>query len=122
MSFLELLFPDYATARHLRTLDEKNRTLEVRQRVAHNRSNRLIEAKSKKANSRIEQLEQELGQASLVIEALIEKLEEKSLVSREELERLVTEIDARDGVIDGRITPTDSTTAKEKATFHFPEA
>lgn len=105
MSFFDLLFPEWATATHLRTLTEQNQLNQAQQRVARNRSARMDSSANKKLEQRIESLESELGQAALVIEALMTKLEEKEIATKGEFEELIREIDARDGVVDGRITP-----------------
>ena len=129
MSFFDLLFPDWATASHLRKLTEQSQQQDIRSRISQARKDRLQSASKRKSEERIEALEKELNQASLVIEALIEKLEEKKIASRAELQELITEIDGRDGMVDGKITPlgqqscqtTKSIAEEKKSPFIFSE-
>ena len=130
MSFFDLLFPEWAQATHLRTLTEQNRNNQTQQRISQVRAERIATASRNKLERRVENLEQELGQAALVIEALMEKLEEKELATREDMLTLIQEIDARDGVVDGRMTPQKPESFEsnqewpepEKPKFHFPES
>jgi hypothetical protein len=52
----------------------------------------------------IDQLQNELGRQTLAIQALTRFLISKSIVKEEELARFITEIDAEDGTMDGKIT------------------
>lgn len=72
---------------------------------------------------RIDELESEVGQLTIIIEALLETMADRSIMTREELARKIGEIDARDGVIDGRITKQKPTSEAPKSTpkFNFPE-
>ncbi|OYV06919.1 MAG: hypothetical protein CFE26_03750 [Verrucomicrobiales bacterium VVV1] len=58
-----------------------------------------------KTDDRVEKLENQLAQSALIIESLVTLLDEKGVVSRDELKERVARIDAEDGVIDGKITP-----------------
>ena len=51
------------------------------------------------------QLERDVGQAGLVIEALLELLEETKTITRQSVADRTKDIDARDGTVDGRHTP-----------------
>ncbi len=51
----------------------------------------------------IDRLKNELGRQALAIQALTRFLISKSIVEEEELARFITEIDAEDGIMDGKI-------------------
>ena len=50
-------------------------------------------------------MQKELEQSALVIESLISLLEEKEILTRQECQLRIAQIDSEDGVVDGRITP-----------------
>lgn len=110
MSLFDFLFPEQAQAMHLRQLANNNG-----QQIAMMRSQQYTEQLRQKqavrlntkAEDRVKELEIELAQSALVIESLISLLEEKNLVTREELKQRTSQIDAADGVVDGRITPPE---------------
>ena len=104
MSLFDFFFPEWAEASHLRRIADNSDLQEQRNRVAHYRD-RHARLADRSARKRIEELERELGQSALVIEALIELLEESGSVERSAIATRVHELDARDGVVDGRITP-----------------
>ena len=62
----------------------------------------------KSTTRKVEKLEDELGQSTLVIEALIELLEESGTTNNSAIATLVHELDALDGVVDERVTPEAS--------------
>ncbi len=107
MSLFDFLFPEQAQAMHLRQLANNNG-----QQIAMMRSQQYTEQLRQKqavrlntkAEDRVKELEIELAQSVLVIESMISLLEEKNLLTREELKQRTSQIDAADGVIDGRIT------------------
>jgi hypothetical protein len=109
MNLFEILFPQQAQAVHLKTLAENShhrQAVELRsQQIAKNQQTRQALRLSHQTDERITELENELAQSAIVIESLITLLEEKNLVSREELKQRVRQLDATDGVIDGKITP-----------------
>lgn len=108
MNFFDFFFPEQAQAEHLRKLAALSQvqTLELnRQRVQSVHQQRLESRQTRTLEQRIAQLEEDLGQAALTIEALLELLEQSGTLTRTELETRARQIDANDGVIDGRITP-----------------
>jgi len=108
MSLFDFLFPEQAQASYLRQLASNNAQqtalMRSQQYTEQLRSKQAVRLNTK-AEDRVKELEVELAQAALVIESLISLLEEKNLVTREELKQRTSQIDAADGVIDGRITP-----------------
>ncbi|MDF1786686.1 MAG: hypothetical protein P1U82_12515 [Verrucomicrobiales bacterium] len=107
MSLFDFFFSEWAKASHLRRIAVNADLQERRQRVAHyrDRHTRLAE---KSTTRKVEKLEDELGQSTLVIEALIELLEESGTMNNSAIATLVHELDALDGVVDERVTPEAS--------------
>jgi hypothetical protein len=107
MSFFDFFFPEQAQASHLRRLADQGEAKSSsihKQRVQALQLQRQESARTKSLEQRIMQLEQDLGQAGLAIEALLELLEQSGVLTREALAARTQEIDARDGVEDGRLT------------------
>ncbi|RYD36680.1 MAG: hypothetical protein EOP87_04995 [Verrucomicrobiaceae bacterium] len=108
MSLFDLIFPEQAQAVHLRDLVASNHqhtaALRSQQYATEKKRKEAIRLNSK-TEDRVKELENEVAQSALIIESLIHLLEEKKLVSRGELRQRASEIDAADGVIDGKITP-----------------
>ena len=108
MRFFDFFFPEQAQASHLRRLAEQGQpqaTAVHRQRFQEAQQRRQESSRTRSLEQRIAQLEQDLGQAGLAIEALLQLLEQSGVVTREALAARTQEIDARDGVVDGRMTP-----------------
>lgn len=110
MSFFDFFFPEQAQASHLRRLADQahqQSASQHRERVAVVQKHRLETSLTRSLEQRIERLERELGEAGLVVEALLELLEQAGVVSRSELAARTADIDSRDGVVDGRMTPPE---------------
>jgi hypothetical protein len=110
MSFFDFIFPEQAQASHLRRLanqGQEESAFQHRERLAAVQKHRLESSLTKSLEQRIERLERELGEAGLVVEALLELLEQGGVVSRSELAMRTAEIDSRDGIVDRRITPPE---------------
>jgi hypothetical protein len=108
MSFFDFFFPEQAQASHLRRLAEQGHahsTALHRQRLQAVQQQRQEESRTRSLEQKVAQLEQDLGHAALTIEALLELLEQSGAVTREALAARIREVDARDGVADGRLTP-----------------
>lgn len=105
MSFFDFFFPKQAQAIHLRDLVHDQRLSLHRQRIAEIQRHRAEASQTRAFEERIEELERDVGQAGLVIEALLELLEEKNGLDRETILNRVNEIDARDGQQDGKLSP-----------------
>lgn len=108
MSFFDFFFPQEAQASHLRRIAEQQELQaqqEGMQRFRDERERRWEASSSQALEQRVEELEQDLGQASLVIEALIQLLESSGAVKREDIAARAIAIDSADGVTDGRVTP-----------------
>ena len=100
MSLFDFFFPEEAQASHLRRLADSTTAANTRTRFETARQNRAQLSDRKK----IEDLEEEVAQLTIVMEALLEKLDEQDMFTRGELAAKIAEIDLRDGVLDGKIT------------------
>lgn len=109
MSLLDLLFPEQAQASHLRGLLrhqqlESKRTGNDRGIAAEGKLSDLSEQVADLAN-KVRSLEARLNESDLLTHALAEMLFQTCDYTQEDLRALIEDIDARDGVKDGRITP-----------------
>ena len=59
----------------------------------------------KNQEERIQQLEDQVGELALLCRSLLTVLREDGTVAPERFEQVLSQIDAEDGVIDGKITP-----------------
>jgi hypothetical protein len=108
MSFFDFFFPQEAQASHLRRIadqQELQSQQEGMQRFRDERDRRWETSRSQALEQRVEELERDLGQASLVIEALIQLLESSGTLKRDDIATRAIAIDSADGVTDGRVTP-----------------
>lgn len=118
MSLFDFLFPDVAQATHLRRLADATAQASMQSRLSQARGNQ----QRLSAEKRVQELESEVAQLTLVVEALIEKLVENGVTNREDLASKIAEIDLSDGVEDGRITPPPpSSQPKTEVQFNFPD-
>lgn len=110
MSFFDFFFPEQAQASHLRSIAENQRHSMRRE------SNRQFDTEMRRRREqsvtavledRVSALEKDLGEAGLVIEALLQMLEESGAIQRDQLAKRAIEVDAADGLKDGRITPPE---------------
>lgn len=56
-----------------------------------------------KLKKRVEELQKQLDEMAILVQALREVVIRGKLVTRQELHRLIDEIDSMDGVIDGKV-------------------
>jgi predicted Holliday junction resolvase-like endonuclease len=107
MSFFDFFFPEVAQASHLRSIAETQRLESVHaanQRFREERERRWDAAHERNLEQRVDELERDLGQAGLIIEALLQALEENGTLKREDIAQRAAAVDAGDGVTDGRVT------------------
>ncbi len=73
---------------------------------------------------RVSQLEDDLGRALLLIQALAETCIEKGVLSREEIAEMAKKVDLADGVADGKLDPQTvrPDRPKDPPPTHTPEA
>jgi len=108
MDFLDFFFPQQAQAGHLHQMADNSQLQAAalnRARFHQQKQRREEDSRVSDMEQRIAQLERDVGQAGLVIEALLELLEESKTLNRQSVAERTTEIDARDGTVDGRQTP-----------------
>jgi hypothetical protein len=108
MSFFDFFFPQVAQASHLHRIADQQELQSQQdgmQRFRDERERRWETSRSQALEQRVEELERDLGQAGLVIEALIQLLESSGAIKREEIAARAIAIDSADGVTDGRVTP-----------------
>jgi hypothetical protein len=107
MSFFDFFFPQVAQASHLRSIAETQRLESMHaanQRFREEREKRWDAARERNLEQRVEELERDLGQAGLIIESLLQALEEKGTLKREDIALRAVAVDAEDGMKDERIT------------------
>ena len=91
MGLYEWFFPEIAAAEHLRTIAYRKRTP------------RRTNVGSRKTAKRVDDLEEDLGYITLILGAILQKLDEKGTVTREEIRTVMADLDEVDGVQDGRL-------------------
>src|SRR5262245_11584001 len=92
MGLMEILFPQQAAAIHLRELADK-----------HARTRRFDSQRVQTAESRLGELEKDLGFVVLVLGSILDRLNEKGMVTRDEVRSTMSALDLIDGVKDGRL-------------------
>jgi len=92
MSLYDFFFPEQAQAQHLRTLTQQG-----------DASRWNLERRTGQLDDRIDSLESDLGYVTLVLGSLLESLDEKGVLTRDDVKSVVTKLDAIDGVSDGRL-------------------
>ena len=100
MGLYEFFFPQQATAQHLRSIVQHNHFSNAVNRVNQARAIR----KGQVSKERMEELEDEVAELTIVLEALMEVLGENKTITIEKVAQKIADIDAMDGVIDGKIT------------------
>lgn len=102
-------------------------THEIKDRFGRLRQ-QVREAREESANdlrsilSAIDQLEVDVGRALLKVQAIVDVLEQKGLVTTEELASKAHELDALDGEMDGILHPSVFRTDEERARTPSPRA
>ncbi len=69
------------------------------------RQSSKLRRQSRKSEERLRDLELEVGELSMICRGLLTLLERQGTVEPAALKAVMHEIDAEDGVIDGRVTP-----------------
>ncbi len=91
MSYFDFIFPEQAEAMHLRSL------------VAAVNAQTRSHIRRGKTSA---QLESDMGTLALLLMALIGKLQQKGVLTQEELLASLKEVDLMDGAADGALDPT----------------
>ncbi len=100
MSLMDLLFPQIATATHLRSIRDQNAETDGLQRLREIRQSATLQA----LKSRIDSLEDDLGYVTLVLSGLMSTLDEKGVIRRDDLKEELSQLDGVDGIRDGKIS------------------
>ena len=121
MSLFDFLMPEVAQASHLRQIADSASLANTQSRLQSAR----VAHKEQTSSRRIQELESEVGQLTIVVEALLECLEDSKAISKEEVAKKIGDIDARDGVIDGRKTKREKEQNSDtisKPKLHIPKS
>lgn len=92
MSLFDFFFPEQAQATHLRSLANAQRTSSRRSRRTESATDRRIDA-----------LEDDLGYVALVLGSLLQQIDDKGVVNRDDVKATIKELDGVDGVTDGKL-------------------
>jgi hypothetical protein len=104
------LFRDVSYVPELQRLADVSGYLKIQANLAEARR----QQERMTASRRIEELEGEVAQLTIVLEAMLEKLYESGNLNSETLAAKIIEIDLRDGVADGKITKAKRTAPVKK--------
>ena len=107
MSWTRYFLHDFWTARELNEIEEQTR-----------RRARALRRDRRSAARQREELESDVGFLALTLLSLVRSLVEKGVLSREELRAHMRELDAADGVEDGKL---DSDAARDSLGVQPPE-
>ncbi len=91
MGLFEFILPEVAEAEHLKTISRQMRHMSVQRSSSRAESRRSAD------------IEEDLGVVSLILLSLVKKLIEKGVITREELFSHIKELDALDGIKDGKL-------------------
>ena len=97
MSLYDFFFPEQASASLLRRMANKQ-NLQARM-------NRIQEQSQSNIEERVTELESDLGMVTLVLASLLEAANNNGAVSREDIKKIIDELDVFDGFRDGKLHP-----------------
>ena len=92
MSFFDFFFPEQAQASHLRRIASRSNFDRKRNRNRHTASRK-----------RLNDLERDVGFLALVVGTLMQQLDEKEVLRRDDVRAALAELDEVDGVKDGKL-------------------
>ena len=102
MSLFEFLFLEYSPRRYLDTaLTERAREL-ADASIAAEMQLHAAQRSLQKVEARVVELENDVGFLTLTLGMLIQALEDKSIVNKEQLQKDLKSMDILDGVADGK--------------------
>lgn len=99
MSWTRYLLHDFWTAREFNKMDDERRS----RRKSTQRTRQRHVSETKVLESRVDELEQDLGEAVLLLRSMSDLCVQKGVISAEEMMAKAEELDALDGVVDGRM-------------------
>jgi hypothetical protein len=109
MSLFEF-FRDFSHTHEMQRLADVSGYLRIQSSLAEARHHQ----ERLSADKRIEELEAEVAQLTIVLEAMLEKFYESGVIDGDGLAKKIAEIDLRDGVADGKITRIKPATPVKK--------
>jgi hypothetical protein len=92
MSLFDFFFPEQAQASYLRDIAEQ----QTRNTIRQSQASTTLEA-------RVKHLETDLGYVTLILGSILDKLDEKGVVTRQDLKDATSALDKVDGVRDGKL-------------------
>ncbi len=104
MSAFDFFFPEQAQASHLRSLVQQKRY----EYMNDQREKADLREDLRCAEKHMKRMGQEMAETQLLIKGMMELMEEAGVFDSARLMEKIKEIDLRDGVEDGRITPVGS--------------
>lgn len=104
MSAFDFFFPEQAQASHLRSLVQQKR----HEYMNDQRDKADLREDLRYAEKNIKRMGQEMAETQLLVKGMMELMEEVGAFDATRLMEKIKEIDLRDGVEDGRITPVGS--------------
>ncbi|MFT7534857.1 MAG: hypothetical protein ACI85K_000807 [Hyphomicrobiaceae bacterium] len=99
MSWTRYLLHDFWTAREFNKMDDERRS----RRKSTQRMRHRHVSETKVLENRVDELEQDLGEAVLLLRSMSDLCVQKGVISAEEMMAKAEELDALDGVMDGRM-------------------
>jgi hypothetical protein len=107
MNLSEFLFMDFSERKLLREIQKVHYehkmnmlTAEVRNPIPNSDSSQIL---LENLNKRLNVLEDAFGYQTLILESILHKLDEKGVVSKQDIKESMDEIDMLDGVKDGKL-------------------
>ncbi|MCK6439134.1 MAG: hypothetical protein L6Q71_02905 [Planctomycetes bacterium] len=98
MSLIDILFPEQASAMHLRKMSQ--------QLAAQSRQQRTDRQPASQVDSHaIGHVEDDLGCVTLLLMSLIKSLVKKGVITESDIMACISQLDAEDGWRDGKISP-----------------
>lgn len=120
MSLFDHFFPEVAQIEELRRIADSTSLAAHHSKLARAR----MDQEKLSTGRRIQELENEVAQLTIVIEAMLEHFCDSGATSREQLAARIARIDLRDGIADGKITKEEAPAkkvAKKEPRFIFPD-
>ncbi len=103
MSLYDFFFTDAAHAHHIgRLADASEQANRIREYEAG-----TLAAQNRQLRQRVARLERDVGALALVTASILKKLDEKGLVTRDEVKEAIRKLDLLDEVRDGRLSVED---------------
>ncbi len=103
MSLFDLFFPEQSTAMHLRKLALQQVQQQTQHSAAQHDGIVRAQATAEALKMRIDDLEADLGFTVLLLAGLLSTLDEKGVLTKQDVKRELQELDLVDGMRDGKL-------------------